>query len=226
MHRILLVDDDINVLEITKSLLETKGYNVVAYSDSKEGILDALKNDYDLIIVDYSMPEIGGDSFVDICKSVHDDVNIIVYSGAAHDDEEYRMLNKDIFDFINKSSDPKVFLKRVERALKSDKKISTYSHILESSKENIIVDYNNRIVKKDGNDIRLSNIEIMVLSLFLSRMNETISRDYIHEVVWESRGQSLDDIRIIDAYVLKLRRKLNLQSIVSVRGVGYVWAEK
>ncbi len=227
MNKILLVDDDIDVLTSTKKLLETKEYVVTSYTSSKEAILDAITNVYDLMIIDYVMPDIAGDSFVDICKSLNNDTKIIIYSGSEDIDDQYKMLDRDIFDFISKSIDPRLFLKRVERAMKSSEYSSiTSTHVVESKKEQVVADCINRTVTKDGESISFSTIEFLILSLFLSMKNKTLTREYVHNVIWESRGMELEDYRTIDLYVFKIRKKLNVNCILSIRGIGYVWTEE
>lgn len=227
MNKILLVDDDIDVLTSTKKLLETKGYVVTSYTSSKEAILDAIANLYDLMIIDYVMPDIAGDSFVDICKSLNNDTKIIIYSGSEDIDDQYKMLDRDIFDFISKSIDPRLFLKRVERAMKNTDHINAITaHVVESKKHHVIADCINRTVTKDGEGVQFSTVEFLILSLFLSMKNKTLTREYIHNVVWESRGMELEDYRTIDLYVFKIRKKLDVNCILSIRGIGYVWTEE
>lgn len=227
MYKILLVDDDDAVLKATTRLLETKNYIITSYNDSKEAILAAIGNDYDLIIVDYQMPNIDGSSFVDIYGSVKSNENIIIYSGEAEPRQECEMLSKNICDFISKDSDPEVFLMRIERALKR----TTPQHeiadkVFVSEVEGIELDYTTRILRKNGKEVVLSSTEIMILALFLSHKQKPLSREYIHELVWEARNKELDDYRVIDVYILKLRKKLGLSCLDSIRGVGYVWREK
>ncbi len=225
MYNILLVDDDLDVLRTTAKLLETKKYNVTTFSSSKEAILDAVNNDYDLLILDYMMPNIDGKSFVEIYCSVKKSTNVLIYS--AMKECEFEMLSKDICDFVSKEDDPRVFLLRVERALNNINSNSVMDfEVLSSEKENIILDPQSYSVKKDGEDIDIPNNEFMLLSLLLSHKGKTLSRDYIHEMVWKSRGYELEDYRVIDIYILKIRKKLNISCIKSVRGVGYVWREK
>lgn len=227
MYKILLVDNDEKVLKKTKELLENEEHRVVAYSNSTDAIVEALKGDYDLVILDFVMEEIDASSFIDICRSARSSINILIYSRKDDVDSEIQMLDKDVSDFIPKGCDKRIFLKRIDRALKHANKTKNGigTHMLQSERENLELDCINRITIHNNEIVQLTEIEFMILSLFLSMKNKTLSREYIHNVVWESRGGELEEYRTIDLYILKLRKKLGLKSILSVRSVGYVWME-
>ncbi len=224
LEKILIVDDDKQLLESVGLLLRDEGYYVDTFDSPKEALINCAKEEYDLIILDYFMPDINGAAFIDLISAYKSVSNILVFSGEATEDIELQILKKDVLDFISKPVKPEILLQRVRRSLDATKR-STTVELIESLKENVKVDTKFRRAYKDGELISLSDLEFRLLTLFLTHKGKNLSREYIYEMIWETKNKYLDDFRVIDVHVLNLRRKMSIDSIISIRGVGYVWNE-
>lgn len=221
--KILVVDDDIQFIISVKKLLDGD-YDITTTTDPKEGIVLASNNYYDLIIVDNYMPDITGEVFVELVTKLSPLQKIIVVSGMATVDVKLNVLKNDNVDFIDKETEPEIFLRRIERVLYSEKEDTVGVRKVYSAVEDIELDSFYRTVKVKGNEVSLTNKEYLLLNLFLTNKNHILSREKISEVVWKSGVEPSN--RSVDVLIVKLRKKIKTNLIVSKRGVGYLWREK
>lgn len=223
MLKILLVDDDPMFLESMEQLLGSD-YEVTSTTNPKKGVVYASDNYYDLVIVDNCMPEITGETFVELVSQLSPLQKMIVVSGQASVDAKLNILKNNNVDFVDKSVEPEILLRRIERVINSEKTNTVGARKIYSALEEIEVDAFYRTVTVKGESVYLTTKEFMLLSLFLTNKNHVLTREKIGEVVWNSSADQIS--RSIDVLVVKLRKKINTNLIVSKRGVGYVWREK
>ncbi len=223
MKKIMIVDDDASFLEAVKDLLSDK-MEVVTTTNPKEGIVLASDNYYDLIIVDYYMPELSGGFFVELISSLSPLQKSVVISGCATVEDQLKILENENVDFIDKAVAPEIFARLIERKLSTENVNSVGSGKIFSAQEEIELDTFYRTVKVRGERVSVTTKEFLLLNLFLKNKNVVLSRKEIAETVW--KGEDSPSSRSIDVLIVKLRKKINTALIVTKRGVGYVWREK
>ncbi len=219
MHKILLVDDDEKFLESLYKMLKFD-YEVTKTVSAKDAVNLCGDNKYDLIIVDLYMDEMSGIVFSELVQSLFPPQRIVVLSGTTNVEDKISILEGDVLDYIDKSIEPELLLKRIELMLKKKDPVEK----LYSKREDITVDIKNRFVYKGGSRVHLPNKEFNLLVYLISNKNKVLDRESIYQYVW---GETLytSNLRIVDIHVLKLRQKFDLKCLHSERGVGYIWED-
>lgn len=216
---ILVVEDEYDIRELLKEFLTQAGYDVVTAEDGLEALEKFKSFNYNLIILDIMLPKIDG--YV-LCEIIRKESNVPIIMLTALDSEENQLKGFDlnIDDYITKPFSMKVFLKRVEAVLRREKKIlddTTISH--EINYKNIKVDTNAFLVFVDGNKIDLTIKEYELLIMLLKNRGKVLSRENLLSTLWGY--DYYNDSRVIDTHIKNLRKKLNLDFIETIRGVGY-----
>lgn len=216
---ILVVEDEYDIRELLKEFLTQAGYDVVTAEDGLEALEKFKSFNYNLIILDIMLPKIDG--YV-LCEIIRKESNVPIIMLTALDSEENQLKGFDlnIDDYITKPFSMKVFLKRVEAVLRREKKIlddTTISH--EINYKNIKVDTNTFLVFVDGNKIDLTIKEYELLIMLLKNRGKVLSRENLLSTLWGY--DYYNDSRVIDTHIKNLRKKLNLDFIETIRGVGY-----
>lgn len=216
---ILVVEDEYDIRELLKEFLTQAGYDVVTAEDGLEALEKFKSFNYNLIILDIMLPKIDG--YV-LCEIIRKESNVPIIMLTALDSEENQLKGFDlnIDDYITKPFSMKVFLKRVEAVLRREKKIlddTTISH--EINYKNIKVDTNTFLVFVDGNKIDLTIKEYELLIMLLKNRGKVLSRENLLSTIWGY--DYYNDSRVIDTHIKNLRKKLNLDFIETIRGVGY-----
>lgn len=216
---ILVVEDEYDIRELLKEFLTEAGYDVVTAEDGLEALEKFKSFNYNLIILDIMIPKIDG--YV-LCEIIRKESNVPIIMLTALDSEENQLKGFDlnIDDYITKPFSMKVFLKRVEAVLRREKKIlddTTISH--EINYKNIKVDTNTFLVFVDGNKIDLTIKEYELLITLLKNRGKVLSRENLLSTLWGY--DYYNDSRVIDTHIKNLRKKLNLDFIETIRGVGY-----
>lgn len=219
MCKILLVDDDEECLDLHYEILSSK-YEVTKTKSPKEGVNLCNKNKYDLIITELNMEEMSGIVFSDLIQSLFLLPKVVILSGTKKVKDKIKILESNVLDYIDKAIEPEVLLKKVERLISKNEK----TKILYSKKAALSVDVKNRIVYKNGKFIHLSGKEYNLLVYLLNNKNRILERHEIYDNVWKKHLHTCN-LRVVDIHILKLRKKLNLNTLHSERGVGYKWEE-
>ncbi|MDL2211820.1 response regulator transcription factor [Erysipelotrichaceae bacterium OttesenSCG-928-M19] len=223
MCKLLLIDDDVKYQQIIKELLNLEGYEVDCVSDPVIGIDMFKSNTYDLIITDLLMDTIDGLQLVSIIKRLNKEIPIIILTGYEDTQKEVEGFDLEVDDYIYKPVSMEVLLKRIDRRLKA-RKVNNKFEELNSASDDIRVVLKERKVYQNGKRINLTVKEFELLSFFLSNKNTIFTREEILESVWRT-NKDIVDVRTIDTHIKKIRGKMAINSINSIRGVGYEWFE-
>ncbi|PID93947.1 MAG: DNA-binding response regulator [Bacteroidetes bacterium] len=218
-YKILLVDDEPDVLEFLSYNLKREGYRVFTGTDGREAITLARQLKPHLIILDVMMPNVDGiAACAEIRKLKGMASTIIIFLTARG--EEYNQIagfNAGSDDYITKPIKPKILISRVKALLRryrdeeeTDKRISI---------SGIVIDRECYVVEKENQTITLPKKEFELLSLLVSKPNKVFTREEIFEQVWGTNVIVGD--RTIDVHIRKIREKLNIANIKTVKGVGY-----
>ena len=219
--KILLVDDESDILDFLSFNLELAEYSVKVASNGHEGVRIAKEFQPDLILLDMMMPEMDG---IETCEKIRDteglkDVVIAFLTARGEDYSQIAGFDAGADDYILKPIKPKVLVSRVKALLKRGgiKKEEGSNSIIKTGR--IEINTKHHSVQFDGNDIILPRKEFKLLSLLCSDPGAVHTREEIMDKIWGAEVVVGD--RTIDVHIRKLREKLDDQAIKTVKGVGY-----
>lgn len=210
--KLLLIEDDIDITNNLKLLLKENNYEFDNAYNITEGI-NKLSNNYDLIILDVSLPDGNGFSFY---KNHLLEKNIPVVFLTAKDDEDdiVNGLELGAEDYITKPFSSKELLARIKRILLKKEK----NKIVEI--DNIKFDLEKMKVTKNNKEVKLTSLELKILYLFFTNLNRVITRESIIENIWNWTGNDVSD-NTVTVYLKRIREKLGDNIIITVKGIGY-----
>jgi two-component system, OmpR family, alkaline phosphatase synthesis response regulator PhoP len=217
--KILLVDDELDILEIVSYNLSTEGYTVITANNGAEALKKAKQEKPQLIILDVMMPEMDG---IEACEQMRQipelkDVIITFLTARGEDYSQLAGFNAGADDYITKPIKPKVLVSKVNALLRRFK---------EDAKDNNVVTIGPLTIDRDEYKILLHQKEMLLprkefelLSLLASKPGKVFKRDEILDKVWGNEVVVGD--RTIDVHIRKLREKIGDNSFKTVKGVGY-----
>lgn len=216
--KILLVDDEPDILEIVGYNLSNEGYSVFTAHNGKEALLVAERHQPELILLDIMMPEMDG---IETCeklreKSQFKDTIIVFFTARNEEFSQSAAYDAGADDYVTKPIKPKILLKKIKaltRRLKSgDDKELIQSH------GSLTIDEGSYTVTINDNSIVLPKKEFELLKLLASSPGNVFKRDEILNNVW--KNVVVGD-RTIDVHIRKLRKKIGDQYFDTIKGVGY-----
>ena len=216
-YKILLIDDEADILEFVKYNLERDGYEVHTAPNGAEGLQVALAVKPHLILLDMMMPILDG---VETCKAIRQspvlkNVMVVFLSAAGTEETQLQGYDAGADDYINKPIKMNILRSRVQAILKR------ITPVEESEK--IEIDREHYLVRKGGETIVLPRKEFALLELLHSQPGKLFTREEIYTKVWGNKVVVGD--RTIDVHIRKLRQKIGEEHIVTVKGVGYKYEE-
>lgn len=216
-RKVLIADDEPDILEILKYNLTGEGYEVVTAKDGDEALEKARRTQPDLIVLDVMMPRKTG---VEVCQILRAQAafkdTLIIFLTAVNDDgSQIRGLETGADDYVSKPVSPKVFLSRVNALFRRLNK----TEVKTLEMENIKIDPERFMVQVDGNDIVLAKKEFELLYLLAQKPGRVFLRNEILNQVWGNDVIVGD--RTIDVHIRKIRQKLGIDCVTTVKGVGY-----
>ncbi len=223
MKKILIVDDSIEFSNLLGDIL-SEFYSVDVSNNPSDAFVLYKDNDYDLIILDLYMDVMKGTTFMELAFKLLDNPNIVFISGTESLEDQMELLDSPALEFIPKSTPPEIILKRIQQIMDRISQESTNQLSISSKREDVEVNFVTREVKVKGEVIHLTNKEYDLLCLLLENKGEILSREDIYLQLW-GEIENEEKIRIVDLNIFKLRKKLNVKSLYSERGEGYVWNE-
>ena len=217
--KILLVDDEPDVIEIIRYNLDQEGYKIYTASDGKEAIEKAKKKIPHLIIMDVMMPKMDG---IDACEQLRNDIRfndtIIMFLTARGEDYSYvAAFDAGADDYVTKPIKPKIIVSKVKALLRRLKKEEQTQEKIQIGK--LIIDREQYEVTHMDKSFSMPRKEFELLYLLASNPDKVIKRDKIMEIVWGSEVVVGD--RTIDVHIRKLREKVGDKYFKTVKGVGY-----
>lgn len=215
--KILIADDEPDILEILQYNLQAEGFEVTTAKNGNEAIEKAKRILPDLIILDIMMP---GKTGMEVCNTlrslpVFKNTIIIFLTALSDEGTEIKGLETGADDYLTKPVSPKVLVSKVNalfrRFSKDETKVLKVGD-LEIDREQYIIRYN-------GQDIVLARKEFELLALLAGKPGKVFLRNEILNTIWGTEVIVGD--RTIDVHIRKIRQKLNLDCISTVKGVGY-----
>lgn len=217
--KILLVDDEPDILEIVGFNLSNEGYQVVTAENGMEGVKKAKKEKPHLIILDVMMPEMDGIEACEQIRGISDlkDTIITFLTARGEDYSQVAGFEAGADDYITKPIKPKVLLSKVKALLRRLKQEGKNENI--NKYGNLTIDRDEYKILLSGNEIILPRKEFELLSLLTSKPGKVFKREEILDKVWGN--EVVVGGRTIDVHIRKLREKIGDNSFKTVKGVGY-----
>ena len=223
MKKILIIEDESNISDFIKMELEYEGYEAEISEDGKEGLIKALREDYDLIVLDLMLPGISG---LEVCRRLKKEKDIPVIMLSAKDSVMDKVAGLQIGadDYIAKPFAIEELIARIQVIFRRAEKVK--SNIIKF--KDLSIQLESRTVMKNEEKINLTNKEYELLILLLNNKGKVVTRDNILNEVW---GYDYDaGTNVVDVYVSYLRNKLDEKNkeayIETVRAVGYIISVK
>ena len=216
----LIIEDEEAIQKILSEPLIFAGYAVTVASDGLEGINKFHEQDFNLILLDIMLPKIDGYT---VCEMIRQEsqIPIIILTALDSEDAQIKGFDKLADDYITKPFSIKLVLKRVEAILRR-------THIEEQSDtiryKEIALNEAERKVTVSGKDVALTHLEFEILLLFLKNIGRVFTRDDILNLAWGY--DFVGDEKGVNFHIMNLRRKLDVDYIETVRGVGYKIAKE
>lgn len=225
MSKILIVEDEEVIADLEKDYLELSGFEVEITNNGKDGLEQALKGDFSLVILDLMLPEIDG---FEVCKRIREERNIpiIMVSAKKDDIDKIRGLGLGADDYITKPFSPSELVARVKAHL------NRYDRLVGSTqKKNDIIEIRGLQIDKTARRVWIDNEEkafttkeFDLLAFLAENPNHVYSKEELFREIWDM--DSIGDIATVTVHIKKIREKIeydsaNPQYIETIWGVGY-----
>ena len=213
--KILIVDDEKDILEFLTYNLKKRGYDVITANNGQEGLKLAKKNCPDLILLDVMMPEMDG---IEVCQQIRKISNIattyiLFLTARSEDYSELAGFDAGADDYITKPIKPKLLISRIEAFLRRKNSVLDQINI-----ENISINRSEYKLIVNDQLIHLAKKEFNLLYLLMTVPGKVFTREEITDRVW---GDLIVGDRTIDVHIRKIREKIGSNHIKTIKGVGY-----
>ena len=226
--KILVVEDEKNIVDILAFNLKREGYEVVTAMDGAAGLALALAEDPDLILLDLMLPKLDG---FEVCRRLREQgrtTSVIMLTAREEESDKVLGLELGADDYITKPFSMRELLARVKANIRrTDMAAAAAPAAQRLELGRITVDLQSMTVYKDGAPLELTQREFELVRALASRRGQVLSREALMEQVWNYEGY-VGDVRAVDVAVRRLREKLeddpaDPRFIVTRRGAGYVF---
>jgi DNA-binding response OmpR family regulator len=222
MTRILIVEDEPNMVSGLRDNFEFEGYEVITAPDGVAGLERALKEEPDLVVLDVMMPRMSG---LDVCKqlkSKRPSIPVIMLTARGQEVDKVVGLELGADDYVTKPFSIRELLARVKAVLRRSKVVPKEQERYAFG--DVEVNLRSCQVSRSGKSMEFSSKEFELLKYFLCHPGETLSRDRLLEEVWGY--DHFPTTRTVDAHIVRLRQKLEVRPeeprfILTVHGTGY-----
>ncbi|OUB36129.1 DNA-binding response regulator [Bacillus thuringiensis serovar yunnanensis] len=207
--KILIADDEQDMLKILRVYLEREGFEVFLATDGEAALQVFYTEKVDLAILDWMMPKVSG---VDVCQEIKDnsDVKILMLTAKSEGDDELNALNKGADEYIKKPFHPGVLIARVNKLLDNEKSFQI---------KDLKIDLNKNKVFKYEKELDITKTELDLIKCFLNHKGTILSREKLLNIVWGF--DYFGEERTVDTHIRRLRAKIGNDIIKTHRGVGY-----
>ncbi|GGC65608.1 DNA-binding response regulator [Pedobacter quisquiliarum] len=219
-QKILIVDDEPDILELVEYNLKKEGYTVYTASNGQEGITLAKKVHPDLIVLDIMMPKMDGIEACRLMRAIPEFKNTFMVFLTARSEEysEIAGFNVGADDYIAKPIKPRALISRINAILRRN---NSTEELSENKIEigDLVIDREAYLVFQSGDKVVLAKKEFELLYLLASKPGKVYTRESILKNIWEDSVVVTN--RTIDVHIRKLREKLGEHYVSTVKGVGY-----
>ena len=222
---ILVCDDDKEIVEAIEIYLMQEGYNVEKAYDGQEALKIVKDKKIDLMIIDVMMPKLDGiRATLQIRKESK--IPIIILSAKTEDADKILGLNVGADDYVTKPFSPAELTARVDALLRRMGENTPATHTGELYQPPFLLNLTNRTLEKNGERVKLTQIEYAIVKLFMENSGKALAREEILDAVW-GKGY-FGELKIVDVNIRRLRLKIEDDAqepkyISTVWGFGYKW---
>jgi Response regulators consisting of a CheY-like receiver domain and a winged-helix DNA-binding domain len=215
--KILIIEDERSIQNVIKAFLEDDGYCVLVASDGIEGIALFHLHKPDLVLLDLMLPKIDGFT---VCELLRKESNTPIIMLTALDDEvsQIKGFDKLVDDYITKPFSMPLVLKRIKALLRRSENNCTENMLVLQYKD-ITLNIDSYEVCVAGQVVALTAREFEILHLFIENQGRVYTRDTLLNVVWNY--EFVGDEKIVNTHIKNIRKKLGVDYIKTIRGVGY-----
>ncbi len=226
MSRILIIEDDRDIVELVRYNLEKEGFQVTAAFDGIAGLAQLQKSPPDLLVLDLMLPKLSG---LEICKAARREaglnrIPILMLSARGEEADRVIGLELGADDYVTKPFSPRELVARVKALLRRVQPAEEHEKPIEAGA--LRIDPSSYRVTRDGELLPLSTLEFRLLYFLASRPNRVYTRDQLLDAVWGT-GRFVTP-RSVDVYIRRLREKIERDPekplhLKTVRGAGYLF---
>jgi DNA-binding response OmpR family regulator len=222
MNKILIIDDDEELCELVSEYLTVEGFEIAAVHDGETGLLEALKNLHDLVVLDVMLPKKNG---FDVLRDLRRTSKIPVIMLTARGDDMDKIVGLEIGadDYLPKPFNPRELVARLRAILRRATQAEETQQ-LASEKiliEDVEVSVSGRSAKRNGKEIPLTAVEFDLLVELLKNAGNIVKKEDLSVQILERKLSPFD--RSLDMHVSNLRKKLDNDKIKTIRSVGYIY---
>lgn len=217
MQHILIVEDDLDIQDLLRNFLQEVGYEITIASDGMEAIALFSSAHFDLILLDIMLPKIDGFTVCELIRK-QSQVPIIMLTALNGEEEQIRGLDLQVDDYITKPFSMPILIRKIaavlrRSAMKPDQEHQTISY------KKLILDLDSYSASINGETHELTQREFEILRELLLNQGRVLTRQNLLERLW--KYDFYGDERVVDTHIKNLRKKLGIDFIQTIRGVGY-----
>lgn len=217
MQKILVVEDDLDIQELLKNFLQEAGYSIVLANDGVEALSIFSDVQFDLILLDIMLPKIDGFAVCELIRK-QSQVPIIMLTALNGEEEQIRGLDMQVDDYITKPFSMPVLIRKIAAVLRRSTMSQNQEHQTVAYK-NLILDLDSYSALVNGESYELTQREFEILRELLLNQGRVLTRQILLERLW--KYDFYGDERVVDTHIKNLRKKLGIDFIQTIRGVGY-----
>lgn len=217
MQKILVVEDDLDIQELLINFLQEAGYEIILANDGVEAVSIFPAVHLDLVLLDVMLPKIDGFAVCELIRK-QSRIPIIMLTALGGEEEQIRGLDLQVDDYITKPFSMPILIRKIAAVLRrsngpqrDEHKTITY--------QNLVLDCDNYAATVDGTAYELTQREFEVLKELLMNQGRILTRQNFLDKLW--RYDFYGDERVVDTHIKNLRKKLGIDFIRTIRGVGY-----
>ena len=229
LKKVLVVDDEVKIIEVVKSFLESKGFTVFSAENGKQALGLFESENISLIILDLMLPDMSGE---EVCMEIRKKsrVPIIMLTAKVEESDMLKGLNIGADDYITKPFSLKALYARIEAVLRrsSDELVPLYNKITFNNGD-LEVDFESHTIKKNLKEINFTPNEFKILGALIKYPNKVFTREDIIKVALGDEFEGYD--RAVDSHIKNIRQKIesdpkNPVYVLTIYGIGYKFGGK
>ncbi|MGG0515031.1 response regulator transcription factor [Bacillus pseudomycoides] len=207
--RVLIADDEQDMLKILKAYFEKEGFQVLLAKDGEEALEIFYEVKIDLAILDWMMPKRNG---ITVCQEIKKNlsVKVLMLTAKSENEDELAALQSGADEYVKKPFHPGILLTRAKKLLNQDEVIQV---------QNLKIDLIKNKVYKSDKELEITKTELELIKCFLNHKGTILTREKLLDIVWGF--DYFGDERTVDTHVRRLRKKIGEDIIKTHRGLGY-----
>jgi phosphate regulon transcriptional regulator PhoB len=226
MARVLIIEDDKDIVELVRYNLAHEGFQVTSVADGASGLAQVKKAPPDVLLLDLMLPKLSG---LEICKEIRRDTTlnrlpILMLTARGEEADRVVGLEMGADDYVTKPFSPRELVARVKALLRRSSAPDEVERAVEAG--TLTIDPSSYRVTRSGKTVTLSTLEFRLLHYLASRPNKVFSRDHLLDTVWGT--DRFVTPRSVDVYIRRLREKIEADPerplmLKTIRGAGYLF---